>query len=203
MPVSAGASNVQKLFAKCWVRLVVSPPEGGPRRRLGFADAAHLGPEMNRLEVHGDAMGLQDAREGPRDLATTRVLDGEPPGEEAHQAGELGDADDVLVGDVAEVGVAEKRKGVVLAERVKGDRAFHYLTEIAVGTAIAFRREGGDQLVIALIALRGIEHRAQVAHGGPGRAGGVERQTHQLKDLPDVTPEPLPLPVTPIAPRRA
>src|SRR5260370_23596649 len=110
MPVSAGASNVQKLFAKCWVRLVVSPPEGGPRRRLGFADAAHLGAEMNRLEVHGDAMGLQDAREGLRDLATNPLLDGEPPGEEAHQAAELGDADDVLVGALAEVAVGEKRR---------------------------------------------------------------------------------------------
>src|SRR5712691_3984661 len=99
MPIAARPYDVEKLLAKLRGGLVVSPPEGDSRRRLGFADAAHLGAEMNRLEVDGDAMGLQDAGEGLRNLSTHALLDGEPPGEETHQAGELGDADDVLVGD--------------------------------------------------------------------------------------------------------
>jgi hypothetical protein len=74
---------------------------------------------MDRLEVNRDAVRLQDARDRVGDLASHPLLDREPSSEEAHQPGELGDADDVLVGDVAHEGVAEEWKGVVLAERVK------------------------------------------------------------------------------------
>ena len=70
----------------------------------------------------------------------------------------------MLVGDVAEVGVAEERKGVVLAERVKGNRSVDDLAELTVGTPIALGRKGCDQLVVTLITLGRIEHRTQVTH---------------------------------------
>src|SRR5207245_4141822 len=108
---------------------------------------------MDRLQVDGDAVGLEDARERRGDLASHPLLNGEPPGEETHQPGELGDADDVLVGDVTQVGVAEERKGVMLAQRMKGYRPFDHLAQVAVRTALAFRRNGSDQLVIALVTL--------------------------------------------------
>src|ERR1700694_4791413 len=130
MPVCARAGDVQEFLSKIRVRFVIAAPERGSRRRLGLPDAAHLGAEVDSLEVDGDPMGLQNSRNRLRDLPTHPLLDRESPGEEAYQPGELGDADDVLMGYVAHEGMAEERKGVVLAESVKGNRAFHHLAEI-------------------------------------------------------------------------
>src|SRR5690348_17583615 len=52
--------------------------------------------------------------------------------EDAHQPGQLGDADDLLVRDVAEEGVAVERQRVVLAQRVEVDRSLDDLADVAV-----------------------------------------------------------------------
>src|ERR1700682_6727555 len=116
MPIAAGSGDVRELLWKLVIRLVIPAPEGCPRRRLGIPDAAHLGAEMGRFEVDSDAVGLQDARKRLRDLPTHPLLDREPPGEEAHQPGQLGDAADVLMGNIANEGVAAEGKGMMLAE---------------------------------------------------------------------------------------
>jgi hypothetical protein len=76
MPVSARSSNVQELLSQLRVRLIVTAPEGGSGGGLGLANAAHLGAEVNRLEVDGDAVSLQDARKSLGDLAAEPFLDG-------------------------------------------------------------------------------------------------------------------------------
>src|SRR6266446_1220500 len=196
MPVSTRARDVQELVSQLRIRLVVPAPEGRPCRRLGLANAAHLGAEVNRVEVDGNTVGLQDARESLRDFTPEPFLNGKTPSEEPHQPGELGDADDVLVGDVAQVGVTEKREGVMLAERIEGNRAFDDLADLAVGTTFAFRREGGHQLGIALITLRRVEHRSKVALRCFDGARRVERHAERPKDLAYVTLEALPVVVT-------
>src|SRR2546426_10155509 len=137
MPVGARPGDVQKLLAQLGVRLVVAPPEGGARGRFGFADATHLGAEMDGLEIHRHAMRLQHPGERVGDLPAHPFLHREAPGEKPNQTGQLGDPDDVLVGDVAHVGVPEKRKGVVLAQRVEGDGTIDHLADLAVWAAFA------------------------------------------------------------------
>src|SRR3979411_2493610 len=112
MPVSTRASDVQELLSQLRIRLVVPAPECRPRGGLGLSHAAHLGAQVNRLEVDGNAVGLQAAGERLGDLAADSLRNGEPPSEEPYQPRELGDADDVLVSDVAQVGVAEEGEGV-------------------------------------------------------------------------------------------
>src|ERR1700694_3137398 len=193
MPVSARTSDVQELLSQLRIRLVVPAPEGRPSRGLGLANATHLGAQMSRFEVDGYAVGLQDAREGLGDLAAESLLKGKPPSEEPYQPGELRDADDVFVGDVAQVGVAEEGEGVVFAERVKGDRTFDHLAELTVRPAGALRRKCGHQLGVALIALGRIEHRPQAAQGRLLGTRGVEMQAHRGEDLPHVTLEAEPV----------
>src|SRR5713101_1993329 len=190
------ASNIQELLSQLRIRLVVPAPEGRPRGRLGLANAAHLGAEVNRFEVDGNAVGLQDARERLGDVATEAFLNGEAPREKAQQSGELGDANDVLVGNVAQIGMTEEGEGVMLAERIEGNRAFDHLADLAVGTTFAFRREGGHQLGIALITLGRVEHRSKVALRCFDGARRVERHAERPKDLAYVTLEALPVVVT-------
>src|SRR6267143_1860628 len=178
MPVSARASDVEELLSQLRVRLVVAAPEGRPRCGLGLANASHLGAEVNRLEVDGHAMGLQDARERFGDLAAEPLLNGEAPSEEAHQPSQLGDANDVLMGDVAQVGVAEEGEGVVLAERVERNRAVNHLAQLAVGPAVALGR---------------IEHRAQVSLGRLLGTRRIQRHAYGRQDLAHVPLEAAPV----------
>src|SRR5437660_12913897 len=87
----------------------------------------------------------------------------------------------------------EKWKGVVLAQRVKGNRTIDYLTDLAVGAAFTLGRERRDQLGIALVSLGRIEHRAQVAIWGSLRPRSIERHAQGLQDLAQVALKTLPV----------
>src|SRR6266540_7331226 len=102
--------------------------------------------------MHGDPVRLEDANQLIGDLNAYALLDGEAPREQAHQPGELGDADDLLVRDVADERVAVEGQRVVLAQRVELDRAFDDLANAAVRASVAFGWEGGQELRIALVA---------------------------------------------------
>ena len=60
-------------------------------------------------------MSLQDLIEGFHNLPPEPFLQREPAGEDAHEPRELGDPDDVLVGNVADIRMTEEWQGVVLA----------------------------------------------------------------------------------------
>jgi hypothetical protein len=87
------------------------------------------------------------------DLLTEALLDREAVGEQAHQAGELGQAQDALVRDVAEVRGAVERQGVVLAQRVERDRPFDDLADKAVLGDATLGGEGGEELGIPVPAV--------------------------------------------------
>src|SRR4030088_3104930 len=95
--------RLEKLRPQLRVILIVAAPERGPGARVALADAAHLRAQMHRVQVHRDAMGLQDANQLVDDLHANPLLDREPASEYAHQPRELGDADDLLVRDVADI----------------------------------------------------------------------------------------------------
>src|SRR5690348_4992930 len=113
--------------------------------------------------------------------------------EDAHQPGQLGDADDLLVRDVAEEGVAVERQRVVLAQRVEVDRSLDDLADVAVRTAVAFGRKRGEQLGVALITGRRLEQGVEVALRRLPRAGRVQVHAERLEDLRRVALELLPL----------
>src|SRR5260370_28839216 len=92
--------------------------------------------------------------------------------------------------------MTEEGEGVMLAERIERNRAFDHLAELAVGTTLALGRKGGHQLGIALIALRRVEQRTQVALRCFARARCVERHAERLKDLAHVPLEAFPVGVT-------
>jgi hypothetical protein len=73
------------------------------------------------------------------DLLAEALLQGEAAREQAHQPGQLRDADDPLVRDVADVREAVEGH----AERVKGDRPLDDLADEAVVVAAALGRERG------------------------------------------------------------
>ncbi len=83
---------------------------------MSFTNSAHLGAQVHRVQVHGHSVRLQEPNQLVGDLDPDPFLDGEAPGEDAHQPGELGDADDLLVRDVADVRVAVERQRMVLAQ---------------------------------------------------------------------------------------
>src|SRR5437764_6264077 len=98
------------------------------------------------FEVDGHAVGAEHGLEGVGDLLPDALLDGEAPGEQAHEPGELGDADDALMGDVAHVGAAIEGQRVVLAERVELDWPLDHLAEAAIGAASALSLKYLEQL---------------------------------------------------------
>src|SRR2546429_7644565 len=112
--------------------------------------------------MHRHAMRLEHAHELVRNLDPDALLDGEAAREDADQARELGDADDLLVRDVPDIRVAVEWQGVVLAEGIELDRPLDDLADSAVGPAMAFGRKRGQQLGVALIAGGGFIERAQV-----------------------------------------
>ena len=70
-------------------------------------------------------VGLQHVHDRVGDLVGQPLLHLQPPGEDVHDPGHLGEAQDLAVRDVGDVGPAEERQQVVLAQRVQLDVAHH------------------------------------------------------------------------------
>jgi hypothetical protein len=155
--------------------------------------AAHLRAQVNGCEMHSDAMRLQHALEQIDDLVPHPLLHREAPAKEPHHPRQLGDADDVVVRDVAHVGVPEERQRVVLAERMEGNRPFDDLARLAIRTTRALGGKGGDQLLVALVAGGGVEHRAQETLGRARGAGSGGRHAQRGEDLAHVALEARPI----------
>lgn len=78
---------IEEFAAQRGIVIIRAAPAGGVCHGGGFAHASHLGAEMLRLEIDGDAMRLQDGLQGAGYLHAHALLDGEALGEEAHEAG--------------------------------------------------------------------------------------------------------------------
>src|SRR5207245_829852 len=95
------------------------------------------------------------------DLLAEPLLNGEAACIEAHEPRQLGDAQDLLACDVADVRGAVERQRVVLAEREEGDRAFHDLTVRSLDSGGPLRRKRGAELGVAVVAGGRIEERLE------------------------------------------
>ena len=155
---------------------------------MALAHSPHLRAQVHRVQMHRDAVWLQHAHQLVRDLHPHALLDREPAREDPHEASQLGDADDLLVRDVADERVPVEGQGVVLAERVELDRPLDDLADVAVRTAVALRGERCEHLGIALVARGGLEERTQVARRCFARPGSV--QVHAQGGGWDVVQQP-------------
>ena len=70
-------------------------------------------------------VGPQHVHDRVGDLVGQPLLHLQPAGEDVHDPRHLGQAEDLAVGDVGDVGPAEERQQVVLAQRVELDVAHH------------------------------------------------------------------------------
>jgi hypothetical protein len=82
---------------------------------------------MLRIQIDGHAVRLEHRLERVCDLATHALLQREPLSEQTHEPRQLRDADDVLVGDVADVGMPVERQYVVLAQGEEVDWPLDHL----------------------------------------------------------------------------
>ena len=136
---------------------------------------AHLRAHVRRLEPHRDALRVDELDERVGDLLAEALLHGEAAGEEADEAGQLGDADDSLAGDVADVGVAGERERVVLAERGERDRPFDDLRERLLSRRRRSRSGTSSRAWVALVPGGRVVERTQEPLGCllvPGVSGG-------------------------------
>jgi hypothetical protein len=95
-------------------------------------------------------------------------------GKQAHQARELGNTNDVLVGDVRYVGMPMKWEGMMLAQAKKVDRSLHYLAQPAVRATTTFSIKHREQLGITIITLGGIEQGPKKALRCPQGSWGAQ-----------------------------
>src|SRR5574341_84381 len=135
----------------------MAAPDSGAGHRRCFAYSSHFHTEMMSLKKNGYAMGVKHGFQCIRNLLTDPLLYRKALGKEPHEAGQLGDADDVLMSNVTNISLAVKWKGVVFTKRKKGDGSLYNLAEATVRFAPAFRVEDSQQFWVAIIAFRRIK----------------------------------------------
>lgn len=100
---SVDADEVEKLVARLGLALEASEDAAGDGGSGRLFDSAHHHAKVARLHDDGYALGFQDLHDGVGDLLCQALLDLEAAGKHFGYAGELGEADDGFVGDVADV----------------------------------------------------------------------------------------------------
>src|SRR5256885_10159924 len=145
------------------IAVVSTTPERGARQRRDLAHAPHLRAEVMGFEVDGDPVRLEHRLQGIGNLLPDTLLYGKTLGKQAHEPGELGNTNDVLMRDVAHVGMSVKRERMMLTERKKVDRSLNYLAQTTVRPTPTFGLECREQFVVALIAFGRIKQGADIA----------------------------------------
>ena len=148
---------------------------------------------MRGVKVDGNAVGSENPIQRVDDLASQPLLHREAASVQSDDPGEFGKANDALVRDITDPGLAEEREGMMLADRVEGDRTLHDLADAAIRTLVTFCWKRGHQLGIAFIALGGFEERADEATRRIAGSRRVKSHAHRLKDFRGVLLELPPL----------
>src|SRR5947209_12383179 len=103
------------------ITLVLASPEGGAGQWGRFSYSPHLSTKVMGFEIHGYTVGLKHRIQGISDLLPDPFLHRKTLGEQAHEAGELRNTDDVLMSDISDIGMTIKRERVVLTKGKKLD----------------------------------------------------------------------------------
>ena len=148
---------------------------------------------MRRLEPDGDAARAGEFPEPVRDLLGHPLLHGEAARVEPHEAGELGDAEDLVAGDIADVGAPVEGQRVMLAQRVEADGALDDLRVAPLDALRALGREDRAQLRVAVVAGGRVEERLHEPARRVSSTGCVEVEAERREDLGGVALEPSPV----------
>src|SRR5258708_22734965 len=92
------------------IAVVGTPPERGPRQRHDLAYAPHLRAEVMGFEVDGNPVRLEHRLQSIGDLLPDALLYSKALGKQAHEPGELGETDDVLMADTTHGGMSGQRQ---------------------------------------------------------------------------------------------
>ncbi|KAF5136310.1 hypothetical protein E5D57_000070 [Metarhizium anisopliae] len=152
--------------------------DGGAARLL---HAAHHHAQVARLHDDGDALGPQDLEDGVGHLLGEALLDLQAARKHLGDAGQLGDADDGVVRDVADVHLARKGHQVVLADRVDVD----VLDNDHLGVALLEDGAVDNVEHVLLVAARKVQHGLGVALRRGQEALAVRVLAHALEDGAD------------------
>lgn len=95
--------EVEELVARLGLALEAAENAAGDGAGGGLFDAAHHHAQVARLHDHGDTLGLEDLHDGVGDFLGQALLDLKTAGKHLGDSGELGKANNGLVGDVAYV----------------------------------------------------------------------------------------------------
>ena len=158
------------------IAVVGTPPERGARQRHDLAYAPHLCAEVMGFEVDGDPVRLEHRLQGIGDLLPDALLYSKALGKQAHEPGELGDTDDVLMCNVAHVGMSVKRQRMVLTERKEVDRPLNHLAQTTVRPTPALGLT--DNAIRAHLAT--LERDGIVQQRGVRRGGGKPASVYDL-----------------------
>src|ERR1051326_5017314 len=145
------------------IAFVLASPEGGAGQWRRFSYSPHLSTKVMGFEIHGDTVGLKHRIQGISDLLPDPFLHRKTLGEQAHEAGELRNTDNVLVSDISHVGMPVERECVVLTEPKKLDRSLNHLAQAAVWSTTTFGGKHRQQFGIAIIAFGRIKQSLQKA----------------------------------------
>src|ERR687897_637787 len=118
---TASSGQGQELVARALVVAQVAVERRGDGARAGLLDPAQRHAQVLCLQDDADALGRQVLVEPAGDLRRQALLDLQGAREQLDHARELGQPDDALPRQVADVGDADERQEVVLAQRVEGD----------------------------------------------------------------------------------
>lgn len=98
---SVHADEAQELVARRKILLEAAEDAAGDGSRAGLLNAAHHHAQVARLHDDSDALRVKDLHNGVGNLLGEALLNLQPPGEHLGDARELGEPDDGIGGDVA------------------------------------------------------------------------------------------------------
>src|SRR5689334_25242 len=165
----------------------MTTPDGCARDGSRFAYAAHFHAHMMRFQINSDTMWMQHGFQRIRDLLTDPLLNRKAFRKESHETRQLGDANDVFMSDVSDIGFSIKRKGMMFTQRKKWNRSFHHLAQAAIRITVAFGIKNTQQLRVTIVAFGRVEERFDKSPRRIFCAGSVEIQAECRKDLGGIT----------------
>jgi len=154
------SGQAHELGRQLMVRNVVSAPLDSPGESARFPDAAALRAAVTGPKMHDDTVRFDDPLQFVRYLLGYALLYCKPTRIFAHNAREFRESNDLLMTQAPDIGLADKRQNMVLAQRSEIDRPLDDLHRGNVLGAIhAFTLENDLDIGIAIIAVGHIDKR--------------------------------------------
>jgi hypothetical protein len=164
--VATVADELEELLACARVVADHAGEAAGGQARARRVHPAHGHAAVLGFDDDADALGLQDLLNRLGDFRRQLLLDLQAARKAVDDAGQLGDADDAVVRQIAHMGPAQERQHVVLAEAHHADVAQHHQLVVAADLV-----EGPLEIFAGIHVVA----REQLLVGARDTAGGVQQ----------------------------